>query len=145
MKLCCSLFILLFSFVVYAQDKTPVHGEVFGKKPGKTAMVNAEKLEAYMDTKPRISTTIKGKVVNVVKEKGGWFTVDAGNGKVIAAHFKDYNVSIPAGLKGQTVIVEGVAQKQSALDSQQHLAGKKQPGDKTTNQLSFEATGLIVE
>ena len=74
MKLCCSLFILLFSVAVYAQDKTPVHGEVFGKKPGKTAMVNAEKLEAYMDTKPRISTTIKGKVVNVVKEKGGWFT-----------------------------------------------------------------------
>lgn len=145
MKRSVLLFMLFFSVTVFAQDKTPVHSEVFGKKPSKTAMVNADKLEAYMDTKPRISTTIKGKVLNVVKEKGGWFTVDAGNGKVIAAHFKDYNVSIPAGLKGQTVIVEGVAQKQSALDSQQHLAGKKQPGDKTTNQLSFEATGLMVE
>ena len=98
-----------------------------------------------MDSKPRISTTIKGKVLKVVKQKGGWFNVDAGKGKVIAAHFKDYDVNIPADLKGKIVIVEGVAQKQSALDNQQHLAGNKEPGDKTTNQLSFEATGLIIE
>ena len=66
-------------------------------------MVNAEKLEAFMAQKPRISITVKGRVLNVVKEKGGWFTLDAGNGKVIAAHFKDYHMSIPATLKGKTV------------------------------------------
>lgn len=145
MKTIFLLLAMLFSYTVFAQDKNPVHGEVFGKKPDKTAMVSADKLDAYMAQKPRISTTVKGTVLNVVKEKGGWFTIDAGNGKVIAAHFKDYKVSIPASLKGKTVIIEGVAQKQSALDGQQHFAGDKQPGDKTTNQLSFEVSGLMVE
>jgi hypothetical protein len=145
MKTISLLLALLFSYSVFAQDKNLVHGEVFGKTPDKTAMVSADKLDAYMDHKPRISTTVKGTVINVIKEKGGWFTVDAGNGKVIAAHFKDYDISIPAGLKGKTVIIEGVAQKQSALDDQQHLAGKKFAGDKTTNKLSFEVSGLMVE
>lgn len=99
-----------------------------------------------MAQKPRISTTIKGKVIKVTKEKGGWFDLDAGGGKVIAAHFKDYNINIPADLKGRTVIVEGVAQKQIVADDQQHYAGENQPKAKdNSNQLTFEATGLIVE
>ena len=138
------LALSLFSSFLFAQDKKPLHGKIFGNKPG-AVIVNAEKLESYMDARARMRTTVKGKILNVVKEKGGWFTLDAGDGNVIAAHFAKYDVDIPADLKGQTVIVEGVAQKQSALSDQQHLAGKKQPGDKTTNQLSIEVTGLMVE
>ena len=138
------LALSLFSSFLFAQDKKLLHGKIFGNKPG-AVIVNADKLESYMDARARMRTTIKGKILNVVKEKGGWFTIDAGDGKVIAAHFAKYDVDIPADLKGQTVIVEGVAQKQSALSDQQHLAGKKQPGDKTTNQLSIEVTGLMVE
>ena len=144
MKTLFLLLALLFSYSVFAQEKKLPHNEVFGKKLDKTAMVDADKLEAYMAQKPRISTTIKGKVINVVKEKGGWFTIDAGNNKVIAVHFKDYGINIPSELKDRIVMVQGVAQKQSAMDSQQHLSGQKQPGDKTTNKLSFEATGLMV-
>ena len=129
---------------MFAQDKKTLHGKVFGTKPG-AVVVTADKLESYIAARSRMRTTVKGRVLNVVKEKGGWFTIDAGNGKVIAAHFAKYDVNIPADLKGQTVIVEGIAQKQSALTSQQHMAGKKQPGDKTTNQLSMEVTGLMVE
>ncbi|WP_426670027.1 DUF4920 domain-containing protein [Mucilaginibacter sp. McL0603] len=138
---------LLFSFAVFAQTNKPLpHGTIFGKKPDETAMVNADKLQAFMAQKPRISTTIKGKVIKVTKEKGGWFDLDAGGGKVIAAHFKDYNINIPADLKGRTVIVEGVAQKQIVADDQQHYAGENQPKAKdNSNQLTFEATGLIVE
>ena len=134
----------LFSFSLLAQDQKLLHGKVFGDKPG-AVVVNADKLESYIAVRPRMRTTIQGKVLNVVKEKGGWFTIDAGKGKTIAAHFAKYDVSIPAGLKGQTVVVEGIVQKQAALTDQQHLAGKKQPGDKTTNQLSVEVSGLMVE
>jgi len=138
------LALSLFSSFLFAQDKKFLHGKIFGNKPG-AVIVNAEKLESYMDARARMRTTVKGKILNVVKEKGGWFTIDAGDGKVIAAHFAKYDVDIPADLRGQTVIVEGIAQRQSALGDQQHLAGKKQPGDKTTNQLSIEVTGLMVE
>lgn len=138
------LAVSLFSFTLFAQDKKPLHGKVYGNKPG-AVIVNADKLESYIAARSRMQTTIRGKVLNVVKEKGGWFTIDAGNGKTIAAHFAKYDVEIPAGLKDCTVVVEGIAQRQSALTSQQKLAGEKQASDKTTNQLSMEVTGLMVE
>ena len=145
MKTICLLLTLsLFSFSLLAQDRKPLHGKVFGDKPG-AVVVNADKLESYIAARPRMRTIIKGKILNVVKEKGGWFTIDAGSGKTIAAHFAKYDVNIPADLKGQTVVVEGIVQKQAALTNQQHLAGKKQPADKTTNQLSMEVSGLMVE
>ena len=137
------LLLFLFSFSLSAQDK-PLHGKVYGNKPG-AAIVDADKLESYLGERSRKETTIKGKVLNVVKEKGGWFTIDAGNGKTIAAHFAKYDVEIPAGLKGCTVVVEGIVQRQSALTSQQPLAGEKQASDKTTNKLSIEVTGIMVE
>jgi hypothetical protein len=138
------LVLLLFSFPLFAQDQKPLHGKVFGNKPG-AVVVNADKLESYIAARSRMQTTIRGKVLNVIKEKGGWFTIDAGNGKTIAAHFSKYNITIPADLKGKTVVVEGIAQKQASLPTEQHLAGKKQASDKTTDQLSMEVTGLMVE
>lgn len=137
------LLLSLFSFSLFAQEK-PLHGKVYGNKPG-AVIVNADKLESYIAARSRMQTTIRGKVLNVVKEKGGWFTIDAGNGKTIAAHFSKYDVEIPADLKNHIVVVEGIAQRQSALTSQQKLAGEKQASDKTTNQLSMEVTGLMVE
>ncbi len=138
------LILSLFSFNLFAQNEKPLHGKVFGNKPG-AVVVNADNLDSYIAARSRMRTTVRGKVLNVVKEKGGWFTIAAGNRKTIAAHFAKYDVSIPAELKGKVVVVEGIVQRQSALTSQQHLAGKKQISDKTTNQLSMEVTGLMVE
>ena len=148
MKAIFLLQVLLFSCAAFAQTNVRLApGTIYGKKPDQTAMVSAEKLETFMEQKPRISITVKGKVVNVVKEKGGWFTLYAGSGKVIAAHFhfKDYDINIPADLKGRTVIVEGVAQKLAVSDDQQHFAGQKQATVRPNGQLSFEAAGLMVE
>lgn len=153
MKAVCLLFVLLFSLSVFAQqNKALPHGMVFGVKPDTTALVNAVGLEAFMDKKVRITIAIRGRVTKVVKQKGGWFNISAGDGKVIAAHFKNYNNRIPANLKGRTVIVAGVAQKQFIADDQQHFAGDTAKGKKQTkvkthpkNKLTFEATGLMVE
>ncbi len=105
-----------------------------------------------MDKKARITTAIRGKVLKVTKQKGGWFDIDAGNGKVIAAHFKLYNITIPDDLKGCTIVAEGVAAKQFIADDQQHFAGdtvtgKKQHSVKTNpkQRLTFEVKGLLVE
>ena len=147
------LLTLLFSFSVLAQQHTVLtHGSTFGTKPGRSSVIDAHKLEAFMAQKTRISTSVKGTVLKVTKQKGGWFDLDAGNGKVIAVHFKSNDVDIPADLKGHTVIVEGTAQKQFIADDEQHFAGdtvkgKKQHGIKTDakHKLNFEATGLVVE
>ncbi|HEY4196925.1 MAG TPA: DUF4920 domain-containing protein [Mucilaginibacter sp.] len=153
MKTLFLLQTLLFSIPVFAQtNKGLPHGTTFGTKPDTTAIVTAAKLEAFMAQKTRITIAIKGKVLKVTKQKGGWFDLDAGNGKVIAAHFKNYNTNIPADLKGRTIIAAGVAQKQFIADDRQHFAGdtvtgKKQHQVKTNpkKRVTFEATGLMVE
>ncbi|SDR93244.1 protein of unknown function [Mucilaginibacter mallensis] len=153
MKLLYLLVALFLSIGAGAQQHTPLpHGTVYGKKPSITSMMPATKLEAYMGNRTRISTTIEGKVIKVTKTKGGWFELDAGNGKIINAHFKDYAVTIPTDLKGRTVIIEGVAQKQFIADDGQHFAGDTVAGKKQHNvnanpkqSLTFEVSGLMVD
>lgn len=143
---------LFFSVKALAQHTPLPHGMVFGIKPSATEVIQANRLEGYMDKKTRISTTIRGKVLKVTKTKGGWFNIDAGNGKIIAAHFKNYQIDIPTALKGKNIIAEGVAAKQFLADDLQHfagdtVAGKKQHQVKTNpkRRLSFEVTGLMVD
>lgn len=147
MKLLLYIPGLLLSTVLMAQPHP--HGTVYGTKPGTIGKMPAAKLENAMGKRTRISTVITGRVINVTKTKGGWFTVDAGNGKTIAAHFKNMGMNLPAGLKGKTVTVEGIAQKEFIADDMQHFAGDegKQHTAKTNSKpnITFEVTGLMVE
>lgn len=152
MKYCFFLMALCFSINVFAQHKALPHGTVFGSKPNATEIIQATKLEEYMHFKARVSVTIQGKVTKVTKTKGGWFNIDAGNGRIIRAHFKTIGVTIPTNLKGKTIIAEGVAAKQFLADDLQHFAGdtvsgKKQHQVKTDpkRRLAFEVKGLMVD
>ncbi|WP_214073449.1 DUF4920 domain-containing protein [Mucilaginibacter sp. dw_454] len=152
MKYRLLIFAICLATVAFAQHTLLPHGMVFGTKPVVAEVVQATKLEAFMDKKARISATIRGRVLSVTKQKGGWFTIDGGNGKIIAAHFKNYNITIPIGLKGKTIIAEGVAAKQFLADDLQHFAGdtvsgKKQHQVKTNpkHRLDFEVKGLMVD
>ena len=105
-----------------------------------------------MGKKTRINTAIEGKISKVTKEKGGWFEIEAGGGKMIAAHFRDFNITLPKAIAGRTVIIDGVAEKLFIADDLQHLAGdtvlgKKQHKVKTDpkNKLTFEVKGLLVD
>lgn len=138
---------------VFAQTHPSLaHGTIFGAKPDTTGVIAASKVGGFMDKKVRISISIKGKVTKVTKSKGGWFEMDAGNGRVITAHFKNYGVTIPTALAGHTVILDGIASKQFIADDGQHFAGdtvngKKQHRVKTNPQrrLTYEVTGMMVD
>lgn len=137
---------------MFAQKHTPLpHGMIFGTTPSNINQMPAAKLETFMGKRTRTSVVIYGTVLRVTKEQGGWFEMDAGYGKVIAAHFRDYNIKIPTDLKGRQVIIDGVAEKQFIADDLQHLAGdtvqgKKQHQVKTNpkEKLTFEVKGLMV-
>jgi hypothetical protein len=146
------LLIITIAFTANAQKKVALpHGMVYGAKPSTVAMMPASKLEAFMGNRTRTSASISGRVIKVTKPKGGWFTLDAGNGRTIAARFKNYNITLPKQLKGREVIISGVASKQFIADDQQQLAGdtvtgKKQHAVKTNpkQRLIFEVVGLMV-
>jgi hypothetical protein len=149
-----ALFVLLTLGIApaFAQKPTPLpHGMLFGSTPSSIGRMPASKLETFMGKRTRISTVIYGKVLRVTKQQGGWFEIDAGNGKIIAAHFRDYNIKLPIDLKGREVIIDGVAEKQFIADDLQHLAGdtvqgKKQHDVKTNpkQKITFEVKGLMV-
>lgn len=147
MKKLLFIAILLYSATTFAQKTALPHGTIYGIKPQGAGMVLATNLERSMGKKITIVTSIKGKVIKVTKEKGGWFTIDAGKGKIIAAHFKSYAVTIPSSLAGHTIVADGVATKQFVADNMQHMAGAKQASSKDNAKqgMKFEVSGLIVE
>lgn len=137
---------VFFTAEVFAQQPLP-HGMVFGTKPDTAGAMDASRLRNYMDKKKRITTVIKGKVLKVNAEKGGWFEIDAGKNRPVAAHFKDYNVTLPAEIKGRTVIVNGVAVRSFLADDNQHFAGDTvsyKADAKLQRRISFEVKGLMV-
>jgi hypothetical protein len=153
MKVPCLLLFLLFSFSTLVQKQTGlVHGKIFGSKPDTTGVMAANKVEDFMDKKVRVSVVVRGRIIKVTKEKGGWFTLDGGNGRTISAHFKNYAVIIPTSLAGRTVVLDGVAQKQFIADDQQHFAGDTVKGKKQSKananakrRLTFEVRGMMVD
>lgn len=138
---------------VFAQKKVALpHGMVYGKKPSIIAPIAANTLERMMGPKVRQTTAITGKIIRVTKEKGGWFEMDAGDGKIIAAHFANYNVVLPKQIAGRTVIIEGVAQRLVNPTDLQHFAGDTVKGAKEHQQktdpmrrLTFEVQGLFID
>ncbi|CAM3882510.1 DUF4920 domain-containing protein [Mucilaginibacter galii] len=142
-----SIVALFFMTGASAQKSTPLpHGMVFGSKPSTIGLMPASKLEDFMGKRTRTSAAISGVILDVTKTKGGWFTLDAGRGRTIAAHFKNYSVVLPKAIKGREVIISGVATKQFTADDQQQLAGSKEHAVKINpkQRLAFEVVGLMV-
>lgn len=135
------LVFLLCPLLLMAQKHTPLpHGMVFGQQ---FEMINPHKaadLEAYMGNQTRSSVIIIGRVLQVTKPHEGWFELDAGNGRVITAHFKNYGISLPPDLKGKEVIINGVAAKQFSADGRAHTAAD----NSRHKPIDFEVTGLYV-
>ena len=141
------------SFVIFNQHQQGVSkGEIIGIKPDTTSIIQASKVQASMDEKVRITTSLRGKVTKVIRSQGGWFDIDAGNGKIIAAHFKNYNINVPKALAGHDILANGIIAKQFVADDLQHYAGDTVTGKKAhkvkanpNRSLTFEVTGLKVE
>jgi hypothetical protein len=153
MKILVLVTFIFCSGYTLAQKHTPLpHGMVFGTRPHQVAPVPANKIEAFMGKKIRQTTALVGKVLKVTKEKGGWFEMEAGDGKIIAAHFKNYDIKLPEAITGRTVIIEGVAQRQLTADDLQHFAGDTVTGAMQHHnkvnpnaRLTFEVWGLFID
>jgi hypothetical protein len=153
MKLITLFISILIADIAVAQKHVSLpHGMVFGEKPDTITLMPASKLEAFIGNKTRITTAISGKVIKVIKEKGGWFEMDAGNQRVIAAHFTNAGINLPRQVAGRTVIISGIAAKQFIADDLQHIAGdtvngKKQHKINTSpnRRISFEVKGLMID
>lgn len=114
---------------------------VYGLKPNTIGPVSAAQLETRMERQTRITTAVRGRVIRVTKSKGGWFEMDAGQGQIIAAHFKNYGINLPKALAGRVVIIDGVAQKPTSPNDKKTANNRPAP----KKPLIFEVRGLVVD
>jgi hypothetical protein len=142
------IYLLFIPLFLTAQKRVPLpHGMVFGEKPEVVNLQQATNIQPYLGNRSRISAVIIGRVVKVTKPQGGWFDMDAGQGKVIAVHFKNYGINLPVELKGKEVIIAGTLTRQFEADDKQKYAGDNPATHRTLvnpKELLFEATGLYV-
>lgn len=137
---------LLFAIAIFSSSVAFAQkGKIYGSKPNGAEIIEASKLDAFIGTKTRVTTTIRGVVVKVTKPRGGWFTIEAGNGRLITAHFAKYGINLPANLAGHTVVVDGIAERQFIADDSQHLAGEANHHGNNSKDIAFEVNGLQIE
>lgn len=140
MKNLIIIFFLLGSTAVFAQHQANPGPQ------GQGVAIPAAKLESFMGTKPRINTKVEGRVTKVTNPKGGWFIMDAGNGKTINAHFKSIDSKLPGNITGKKIVMEGTASKIFDADDKQHyVSGEATKKTPNKGGIDFEVTNIKVE
>ena len=99
-----------------------------------------------------VDMKIEGKVVDVCKKKGCWMTLSMPKGDPMRVTFKDYAFLMPKDIVGKTLVLDGIAKKQTiSVETLRHYAedAKQSPEEvaKITDpkrELAFEAKGVVV-
>lgn len=144
------LLALLCSLGGLAQNRISAlpHGMVFGNKPDTTTAMAVHQLQKFMGDKTRIITVLKGQILKVTKEKGGWFIINAGDKNTFSAHFQNYNINLPSAIAGRIVIIDVVAKKVFDAANNQHFVGdtnaSPQSDKQPTPTIVLEVRGLMV-
>ncbi len=149
-KIILSLSFCLIAAIGFAQ--TEFEGQKFGTAVIKGDVKPVAKMEAAMGDDKIADMKIEGKVVGVCKKKGCWMTLEMPSGEPIRVTFKDYAFFMPMDIVGKTVVLDGLAKKQTisvetlrhyaedAKKSEEEIAQIKEP----KKELAFEARGVVI-
>ncbi len=125
----------------------------YGEKINETGAVAVSQLPTLMKGKEKLETKLTGKIESVCQKKGCWMQLDLGNGQKMRVKFKDYAFFVPKNAAGKTVVIEGVASKETidvptlkhyaedAGKSKEEIAKITQPKE----EINFEAKGVIIK
>ncbi|WP_316826696.1 DUF4920 domain-containing protein [Pedobacter miscanthi] len=149
-KIILSIGLCLFTAFAFAQ--ATYTGQKFGEEVKPGDVKPAAKMETAMGDKKTVDMKIEGKVVDVCKKKGCWMTLEMPNGDPMRVTFKDYAFFMPKDIVGKTVVLDGLAKKQTiSVETLRHYAedARKTPEEvaKITDpkkELAFEAKGVVI-
>lgn len=122
------LGMLLINTVVLAQPpKVPANkGAGFGEEVTAADAVAPENIAALLKDKESADIKVKGVVASVCTARGCFLYLKTATGKIYVKT-KDDAFFVPVSLKGKTVVIKGTASV-----------------DKESNQISIQATGILV-
>ncbi|TDG37171.1 DUF4920 domain-containing protein [Pedobacter changchengzhani] len=149
-KLIFSLGFCLLTIAAFSQ--TDYKGQQFGEGV-KTGNVNAvANIESKMGDNKTAEMKVEGKVVEVCKKKGCFMVLETANGQGMRVTFKDYAFFMPKDIVGKTVVLDGIAKKQTiSVEKLKHYAEDAHKSKeeiakitKSKNELAFEAKGVVI-
>ena len=135
---------------------TRVEGKHFGETISEKGAITYDKLLTKLDKKDKIENVkVMGKVDGVCQAKGCWMNMVSNNPdkESMFVKFKDYGFFMPKDIVGKTVIMEGVAYRETtSVEELRHYAedeGKsKEEIEKITEpqvELKFMASGVLIQ
>jgi len=115
------------SGIMAQPPKVPANkGADFGEKITAADAVSPDQLPEILKDKATADVKIKGQVVSVCAAKGCFIYMKTATGKIYIKT-KDDAFYVPMALKGKTVVVWGIAEKDAA-----------------SNEISIQAAGILV-
>ena len=128
----------------------------YGKKIIPDDAIEAKSMAAHyatMQVGDSINSKMVASVTDVCQAKGCWMTLQLDDQSEVMVKFKDYGFFVPKDIKGQTVIVNGLAYVEAqSVEDQRHYA---KDGGKTLEEIeaitepkrtfAFEADGVLLK
>ncbi|NRB63648.1 MAG: DUF4920 domain-containing protein [Saprospiraceae bacterium] len=147
---------LLLNTTSTAQESIKVNFENFGNDLSPDGAISYEQFLLKMADSDSMSVKIEATVSEVCQMKGCWMalsSVEPTNNTQVMVRFKDYAFFVPKDISGRTVIIEGMAYRETTpVDELRHYAedaGKSQEEiDAITEpkeELKFMANGVLLK
>ncbi len=147
--------ILFSAFLIIALFATAQQTGNFGAKITPDGAISMTELHKKMGKKMELSPVkVKAPITAVCKKKGCWMTLKDEKGQDVRITFKDYAFFMPLDCTGKTATIEGKAYinvtpveelRHYAVDGGMTEADAKKKFKKPSKELTFEATGVIIE
>lgn len=147
---------LLLNTTSTAQESIKIDFENFGNDLSPDGAISYEQFLLKMADSDSMSVKIEATVSEVCQMKGCWMalsSVEPTNNTQVMVRFKDYAFFVPKDISGRTVIIEGMAYRETTpVDELRHYAedaGKSQKEiDAITEpkeELKFMANGVLLK
>ena len=121
-----TMFLVNSAMLAQAPKLPTKKGTSYGEKITAEGAISTDEVAPLLQNKESAEVKVKGKVLNVCQSRGCFLYLKTSTGKIYIKT-KDDAFFVPVALQGKTVVVKGAAST-----------------DKENNEISIQATGIIV-
>ena len=127
-------------------------GSTYGAKVDPSNAMSASELPSKLNDKDTIPVKVKGRVLEVCKQKGCWMTMKLNDSTEAFVKMKDYAFFLPLDIKNKNIVLEGIAfvKTTTAAELKHYAEDAKKPQaevdaiTKDEKQIRLLASGIVV-
>lgn len=147
------LLLLAAGLVQAGQAQQQPQSRVFGQAFSPSNAIPARDLPRVLGQQDSLAVSVIGQVQQVCQVKGCWMDVRLTDNTVMKVRFQDYGFFVPKNLKGKTVVLNGLAYRQTvSVADQKHYAqdAGKSPAEiraikAPRKSITYTASGVLLK